>query len=203
MDIQAAVPVKLEHGARMDLATFEMLVEQIPGKWPRFELFNGEVVEVTLPNFGHSQIASVLVFFLNMYLMPRKERAASSEAGLKPIGYSENTYLIPAVSYFSKTRYPLIKHKGNPIGAPDIAIEVFSPSNSEEGIVAKAQTYIRGGTQLVWVVYSTIRKVAVYRADGTYAILEPDGTLDGGNVLPDFRLDLKEFWNTVDEGSEE
>lgn len=76
--------------------------------------------------------------------------------------------------------------------APDLAVEVVSPSNRKREMLDKVESYLASGTKLVWLVYPTIKVGDVYRLndDGSINIrkITVDGTLDGEDVLPGFSL---------------
>jgi len=188
---------KLEHAARMDLATFEMLVEQIPGKWPRYELIEGRVVEAPSPKPIHNKAALLLGHYLNDFLIPLGLPLVYSEADLKPLGEMGSSYITPDLAYFSDERFPGFDDNTYPSNAPDIAVEIVSPSNSEEDLAAKIKLYLKGGSRLVWIMYLQREDIWVYRPDNTYTILESDGVLDGGDALPSFKMELGEFWSVL------
>lgn len=73
---------------------------------------------------------------------------------------------------------------------PDFAVEVRSKNNTYEELRDKAKFYIANGTKLVWLVYPTKQIVEVYYADGSSDLFKESETLDGGNVLPDFQLEV-------------
>lgn len=78
--------------------------------------------------------------------------------------------------------------------APDLAVEVLSPSDRRGKVLCKVGEYLDAGTRLVWVVDPQRRTAVVYRPDGEPTILGADGVLDGEDVLPDFLLPLTEVW---------
>lgn len=71
---------------------------------------------------------------------------------------------------------------------PNLAVEVISPSNLAEEIAVKIQEYFRAGVQLVWVIYPVPGQVYVYESPTQVHILEKHDELEGGQVLPGFRL---------------
>jgi Uma2 family endonuclease len=73
---------------------------------------------------------------------------------------------------------------------PDFAVEIKSKNNGYEELREKAQFYIANGTQLVWLVYPTKQIVEVHYADGSSDLFKETETLDGGDVLPGFQLDV-------------
>lgn len=77
--------------------------------------------------------------------------------------------------------------------APDLAIEVVSPNDSADDIRDRVADYLKYGTRLVWVLYPRSKSAAVHSPTGTY-MLDSDGVLDGGDVLPGFKLPLKDVF---------
>jgi Uma2 family endonuclease len=78
------------------------------------------------------------------------------------------------------------KTEGFSTVAPDLAVEVSSPSNSKTEMQEKVTAYFQSGTRLMWVGYPRSRTVYVYTAANKVAILDHDGVLDGGDALPGF-----------------
>ncbi|MBO0698283.1 MAG: Uma2 family endonuclease [Zavarzinella sp.] len=75
--------------------------------------------------------------------------------------------------------------------APDLAVEVISPSNTPKEMTRKRREYFKAGTTLVWQVYPKTRTVEVYTSPTRFHTLGIDDTLDGGTLLPGFRLPLR------------
>jgi Uma2 family endonuclease len=78
--------------------------------------------------------------------------------------------------------------------APDLAVEVVSPSDRDARVTQNAITYLDAGTRLVWVVEPDSQTVTVYTPDLTARILRAEDTLDGGDVLPGFTLKVAEIF---------
>lgn len=83
---------------------------------------------------------------------------------------------------------------GFPEFAPDLAVEVRSPSDRTGAVVAKVSDWLSGGTTLVWVIDPPREQVVVYRADGTVSVLAMGDVLSGEELLPDFALSLQELF---------
>jgi Uma2 family endonuclease len=75
--------------------------------------------------------------------------------------------------------------------APDLAVEVISPSNTPKEMARKRREYFTAGTRLVWEVYPKSRTVHVYTSPAKPRTLKIGDTLDGGDLLPGFELPLK------------
>ena len=78
--------------------------------------------------------------------------------------------------------------------APDLAVEVISPSERRAEIEEKLYDYAVGGTPLVWLIHPRKRTVRVISADAAVRVLREGDTLDGGRVLPDFSCPVAEIF---------
>jgi Uma2 family endonuclease len=76
--------------------------------------------------------------------------------------------------------------------APDLVVEVVSPGDTAADVQDKVDTWLRFGTKAVWVLYQGPRLV-VHRPDGTARALGPDDDTDGGDVMPGFRMRLRDM----------
>ena len=79
-------------------------------------------------------------------------------------------------------------------GPPDLAVEVFSPTDRLSEVLHKIADYLAAGTRLVWLLHPAQRTATVFRPDGTMLILGEHDELDGEDVLPGFRLRLSGLW---------
>jgi Uma2 family endonuclease len=82
---------------------------------------------------------------------------------------------------------------------PNLTTEVVSPTDNVEDLDDKIAEYFRAGVQLVWVVYPTKSKIHVYSTPTQITVLTRADVLDGGTVVPGFRLPLADlFTETTD-----
>ena len=77
---------------------------------------------------------------------------------------------------------------------PDLAIEVISPSNTAEHVNKKIGEYFKAKVRRVWVVYPIDRLIYIYESRKKVVILDISDELDGGDILPGFRLSLAELF---------
>jgi len=99
------------------------------------------------------------------------------------------------VSFVSRNRIENAKPvKGYWKGAPDLAVEVNSPSDTVGRIEGKVAEWLESGTRMLWVVSPKMRTVTVYRSLTEIAILTDKDTLDGGDVVPGFRISIAEIF---------
>ncbi len=78
--------------------------------------------------------------------------------------------------------------------APDLAVEVISPSETAAEIQAKVRDYLAAGTALIWLVYPQTQTVVEYRSLREIVQYGLDDTLEGGDVLPGFRYPLSRLF---------
>ena len=99
---------------------------------------------------------------------------------------------LPDVSFISWEQLPerKIPHKEIWDLAPDLAVEVISRGNTRQEMARKLADYFSAGVRLVWYVYPATCEVEVYEAADKCVTLAAQDTLDGGQVLPGFRLPL-------------
>ena len=84
-------------------------------------------------------------------------------------------------------------------GAPDLAVEILSPSNRSAEIHAKVADYLAAGARLCWVVDPEQRRVAVYREILSPKYLAPADMLDGGDVLPGLEIKVGSLFEALDD----
>jgi len=77
---------------------------------------------------------------------------------------------------------------------PDVVIEIVSPSERVGQISAKVDAYLEAGVRLIWLINPMRRSVTAHSPDQHTQIFEGDDVLDGGEVLPEFRLLLAELF---------
>lgn len=101
----------------------------------------------------------------------------------------------PDVAFVAKARIPPPDQQAGfwPL-APDLAVEVISPSETAEAVQTKVTDYLAAGTRLVWLVYPTSRVVLVYQSPTHIRQLGIDDTLEGGDVLPGFHYPLRRLF---------
>ena len=84
--------------------------------------------------------------------------------------------------------------KGWPAVAPDLAVEILSPSNRRPAVREKVREYFAAGARLVWVVDPETRTAMVYAGNLRGTELDEAETITGGDVLPGFSCRVAEFF---------
>jgi Uma2 family endonuclease len=143
----------------MTVEEFDALPESGPF---RSELHNGELVQMSAPNHEH-------------YCIQRRVRrlmeAVAGESGVVDIELAfralpEYEFRIADVAYVSQERWDQIKPKDNLRGAPDLVIEVLSPSNMASEMAKKEKLCLENGCREFWVIDADLRQVKVSTPDG-------------------------------------
>jgi Uma2 family endonuclease len=170
-------------------ADFEAFIRLPENTDKRFEFIDGEIIEVP-SNPLSSQIAIFIASAILIFVRPRRLGHVTGEGG----GYIvAGQKLAPDVAFVSAARQEQLVQEGyNPI-APDLAVEVVSPSDQQPEIRRKLAIYAEGGV-LVWLVYPKQRRVEVYAPDQPVEIIYADGVLTGGAVLPEFSLNVSDIF---------
>ncbi len=155
-----------------------------------YEVVNGLILEKPLMGAREALIATALASYLFAWRSTSHLGRIANEA-LFFIDPAAKLKRRPDVAYVSYERWP----RQTPVRAaeawdvvPDLAIEINSPSNSGDEVQGKIQEYFRAGVRQVWVVYPITRLIYVYSSPTTVQILQPGDDLDGGPVLPGFRV---------------
>jgi Uma2 family endonuclease len=78
-----------------------------------------------------------------------------------------------------------------------LAVEILSPSNTTREMRLKVREYFESGVRLVWIIDPVKRTAEVYSAPEVKRSLTESGTLDGGDVLPGFRLPLAKLFERL------
>lgn len=162
----------------------------------RDELVRGRVVREPRPGGEHARLTARIAWILQRHVSAHEGGTVLAEGGFV-ISDSERTVRGADVAFVASER---LSPEDVPVGfvsmAPDVAIEIVSPSNSAADIQEKVFEYLDAGTRLVWVVYPTRREVAVYRSREDIRVLTESGALGGEDVLPGLEVPVEELFGT-------
>ena len=160
-----------------------------------FILIDGRLVQEEMGSGGRaSQLAGLLVTYLNIHVRPARLGRVYGADGTFVLQRNPDTVLVPDGAFVRAERLPPGDDRGFIELAPDIAFEVLSPSNRPTEIARKIERYLSAGTSLVWLVDGDQRTVTVHAPDAAAVTLLEGDTLDGGAVLPGFALPLAELF---------
>jgi Uma2 family endonuclease len=160
--------------------------ERLPDDGWRLELVRGEVVREPPTGFEHGDIAFGIGLLLRTFV---DENALGKVVGTETgfvLSDEPPTVRAPDVAFVREDRLGFDPRRFAPL-APDLAVEILSPSNTMSEIHEKVLDYVAAGTSLVWVVDPRSHTVTVYRSRDAIRMLTADDELDGADVLPGFR----------------
>ena len=154
------------------------------------ELIGGEVVKVPPPSQLHNLVKINIIGVLVQYERAQRKLAVKVLAEMAFIVTSHDTF-VPDASVILKSRLNPRKHKYI-TGAPELAIEVVSPTDKATQLKSKVDTYLSGGSQTVLVVFPDARSVMVHTADSVRE-LNADQKIDDP-LLPGFSTPVSAFF---------
>jgi Uma2 family endonuclease len=159
------------------------------------ELVRGEVVPVTLAGIEHNLIESEVYDRLKEFVKQGKIGfVLTGDAGFI-LERNPSTVRSPDVAFVSRERFDQVDDiKGFFPGAPDLAVEVLSPTDPLPATEAKARMYLRAGCLVVWILNPADHTLRIYRADAEPQILGPDGEADAEPALPGFRCPVRDLF---------
>ena len=157
-----------------------------------YELVDGTLVEKPM-GWKEALLATWLAFRLQQFLLENDLGAVVGADGT--LRLRNLLVRVPDVAFVRWENVPPDDELPQiPDLAPDLAVEVISPSNTPGEMARKRREYFRAGTRLVWQVYPDRREVEVYTSPARFRTLGLADTLDGGTLLPGFRLPLADLF---------
>ena len=176
----------------MTAATRLMTADELldmPDDGYRYELIRGELIRMSPTGNLHGKYTNRVDYSLTDFV----EDNYLGEVYAAETGYildpDSHTVRAPDVSFISRERLEEIGETDRYFpAAPDLAVEVISPSDRYAEVEAKVLEWLDAGTRMVIVVNPRTRTVRVYRSPYDVDDLGMDGEIDGGDVVPGWRL---------------
>lgn len=106
----------------------------------------------------------------------------------------------PDVAFVSTARWPLdraLPMTGDWNVVPDLAVEVISPNDVFQDVLARVREYFYYGVQVVWVIAPEEQQVYVYDAPTHVRILTVQDDLTGDEVIPGFRMPIGQLFQSA------
>ena len=161
----------------------------MPDDGYRYELVKGELIQMSLPGDEHGRVAMRVAAPLYFYVEEHNLGVVyAAETGFK-LESDPDTVRAPDVAFMSRARREQAgRVDGYWSGAPDLAVEVLSPNDRRRKVDEKVANWLAAGTRMVWVVSPKLRTVTVYESVTAVVILTDKDQLEGGDVVPGFRI---------------
>jgi Uma2 family endonuclease len=168
---------------------------QLPDDGKRYELIGGEVHLTPAPNTKHQCVVHNLDIALSLYV--QKNKLGDVWEAPLDVRLTENTALQPDLVFVSNARAGTIQEDWI-AGAPDLVVEVLSPSTAAYDRATKLPIYAEAGVPEFWLIDSQAKTVEVLRLQGKKYFV--DATLAGDQVLtsnlfPGWQLPLRDLFD--------
>jgi len=159
----------------------------------RHELIKGELLTMPLPGAKHGVVTMNLSTPLDVYVRANKLGVVlAAETGFL-LERNPDTVLGPDIAFIRRERFTSVPEKHFDL-APDLVVEVSSPSQTRPKTERKAARWLEYGVLEVWLVDSNRRTVDVRRATGNNQQLREGEVLTGGDIVPGFKIPLSEIF---------
>ena len=141
----------------------------------RYELLDGALVVLPTPNIAHQRVLGDLSFALHDFVREKRVGAAFLRVA---VVLADTNVVEPDITFVSASRMDIVE-SDNIRGAPDLVVEIISPSNPERDVVRKRDIYARNGVGEYWIVDPEARSIRVMTLEGsTYSIIGEYGAGD-------------------------
>jgi len=167
----------------------------MPDDGYRYELVKGELIRTPFATAENGLVTMELAGPLYTHIQARGLGAAYAAGTGFKIESEPDTVRAPAIAFVRKLRLGLT---GTPEsyfeGAPDLVVEVPNPDITLFDVEEKVAEWLEAGARMVWVVSPKLHTVTVYRSLTDIKTLTENDTLDGGDVVPGFRIAIADVF---------
>jgi Uma2 family endonuclease len=158
----------------------------------KYELNEGELITVAAsPRLLHNRVRDRTGRSLAAFVEEHRLGEVTMETDFR---LSEDVVRIPDIAFIRAERLPGIDPRKWIEGAPDLAVEVVSPTDDPDDLVLKIQQYLNAGARAVWVLYPEARLAYIYKPGERPEVREPHQSLDDPELLPGFSLPLAQVF---------
>lgn len=160
-----------------------------------YELIEGLLHPMSPATGEHGEVEVAFIFYLGDHVRPhRLGKLYTGDTGFV-FARDPDTVLCPDVAFVRADRLPPRSQRQRfmPV-IPDLVVEVLSPSNTPREVADKVRRYLDAGVRLVLVADARQRTVIAHAPDKAPREYGPADILDGGAVLPDFRVAVADLF---------
>ena len=190
----AIAEAEIKSGLRMTEDEFMRIPKDGPGNptAAKFELVDGRLLNV--PTDWDHDLLGLKLIGLMLPLTYGRGFMSSGQTGFRMSGGNVRA---PDVSYTRKERVPGGKPpKGFGTAAPDLCIEIISPSERQSDMRRKIDDYFDSGAQQVWHIFPEAQQVTIFTSPTESQTLNADAVLDAGDILPSFSCRVGDIFTT-------
>lgn len=169
-------------------------LEELSAEGKHYELYFGELREMPPPDGKHGVHGQRLGGRLSVFVDDHHlGETFLAESGFR-LTRDPDTVLTPDWSFIATARLPDLNQHGYPEVAPDVVLEVRSPSESGPAFLGKLRLWVELGVKLAWGLDPDSRTLTVYRPTGAPQVLQEMDELSGEDVLPGFVISLSRIF---------
>lgn len=159
-----------------------------------FELRRGEVIEVSRPTLPHCRLCFRVGVLIEQYAEGvGRGYVLTNDPGVVLEEYPD-TVVGPDVAYFTDAAsFDEIAPKWAEV-PPLLAVEVQSPNDRPNALIAKVRDYLNNGVKVVWLVDYEDRTVSIFRPNRTPDVVTAAGEITGGDELPGLSIRVADLF---------
>jgi Uma2 family endonuclease len=168
--------------------------QRLPLEGRRWELIDGEVVQMEPHGMDTSALTASLTFAIDRHV---RELGLGVTLGAG-CGYrswpGQETVRVTDLSFTRHDRLPADRDPHDyPRWAPDLTVEVVSPFERMVTVIGRITMFLQAGTRLIWLIDPATQTVAIFRQDAAPKTIGEGDTL-GGDVLPGFSVPVAQIF---------
>ena len=160
----------------------------------RYQLIDGELILSPSPTFYHQDISAAM--FVELYQWAVSSRAGKVVCAPMDVYFTETDTVQPDILFISAERMHVVEDR-YVHGAPDLVVEILSPSMSGLDLGAKMELYALHGVPHYWIVDPDTRTTRTLRLEaGDYAKVASftENDVLTSDAFPGLRIDLREVF---------
>jgi Uma2 family endonuclease len=196
-------PARTERAARKKMSvtlTRPVTADELlamPDDGYRYELVKGELFKMPPTGDEHGEVTMDLASPLHVHVKKHNlGKVYAAETGFK-LESDPDTVRAPEIAFVRQERVEATgRMKGYRPGAPDLVVEVLSPNDRMRYVEAKVAQWFESGARLIWVVSPKLRTITVYHSRTDMVVLTEKDTLDGGDVVPGFHIEVARIFGS-------
>ncbi len=179
-------------GTLLTMEQFSKLPDYDERTGNRYELDHGELIVVPPQKPIHDLVKCEVVRLLHRHL----DRGNLPGKVLFETGFvlDEDSWRVPDVSFLTEEHVRAID-MDVPLGpAPDLAIEVVSPSQRRPAVQRKIDHFLASGAKVVWALYPAQRELHIHRTGQKVVKLGAEDSVEEPTLLPGFRVTVADLF---------
>lgn len=168
-------------------------VLRLSAQGERFELVDGELVPMSPTGRERGYIEAYVAWVLNNFIIPRRLGEVLAGEALFRLDPESGLARARDVAFVRRERLRDQSSSGALTIAPDLAVEIVSPSDVAKDVQRKIEDWLAHGTRLVLVMYPETRSVVLWR-NGQAMSLHDDNVIDLDEAIPGFGVTVRDLF---------